>query len=657
MWRVLSGWVVGLIVWGWGVGLAAAAGEPASQQDYDRKYGDELRVLDGSAVPLFEQANRARNTDDHATAERLYGEVFQRVPSFFHAERRRCHELLELERREEALALCRDAAERAPIAPNLEALAATLLHKQQGQSARSADLEEASTLLERAEELDPSDVTTAMLKCQLAIARDSNADLQRCLERVEALAPNEPSTAWLAWVAAMSRGDFDAAETQISRARKNHAPAAMIAEMERGTADGRPWTSTLFRWTWRVLAVWAALSAVLVLFGMVLSHLTLRTAEAWNAESAQRTATLRRIYRAVLFIASGLYYVSLPLVLLIAFGAAAGLIYGMFVIGWVPVKLALVVVLMVFATGAAIVRSVLFRPSDEEPGVRVALDAESKLRATLDEVAAHIGTRPVDTVYMTPDTNLAVFERKGGERCLLIGAGVLERMPLDAFKAILAHEYGHFSNRDTAGGGFALSVRRSLLKLIIDIARSGNAVPWNPTWWFATGFHKLFLRISQGASRLQEILADRRAAEVYGGAAFAAGLRHVVACSLTFDEHVNGTINRALEAKEPLRGLWSPPFAASPATEQADADAAQTLAEQLAEALARAPSPYDSHPAPNDRIRWIEHVTGKAPLSVDPAQTAWSLFSDRSKHEHEMTRFVYARLEEQGVHLPALPKA
>ena len=655
MWRVLLVWVVGLAVWGFGAGVAAA-GE-LSQSDYDHKYAEELRVLDSSAVPLLEQANRARDANDHATAERLYAEVFQRAPSFFHAERRRCRELGELGRREEALTLCRDAAEHAPTATNLSALAMTLLQKRRGESPLSAELDEAGSLLERAEQLDSNDFPTAMVRCQLAIERRSDADLQRCLPRVEALGPNEPSTAWLAWLGALSKGDFGEAEDQIERARKSHAPAAMVAEMERATSDSRPWTSTLFHWTWRVLAVWAVLSASLVLLGMLLSHLTLRTAESWSAESAQRTATLRRIYSVVLFLASGLYYVSLPLVLLSALGAAAALIYGMFVIGWVPIKLALVIVLMVFATGAAIVRSVLFRPSDEDPGVRVELDGEHQLRATLDEVAAHVGTRPVDTVYMTPDTNLAVFERKGGERCLLIGAGVLERMPLDAFKAILAHEYGHFSNRDTAGGGFALGVRRSLLHLLIGIARSGNAVPWNPAWWFATGFYRLFLRISQGASRLQEILADRRAAEVYGGAAFATGLKHVVACSLTFEDHVNGAIHRAIEAKEPLRGLWSPPeTAAAGADENAAAAAAKTAAEHLAEALARTPSPYDSHPAPNDRIRWIERVTGKAQLSVDPTHTAWSLFSDRGKHEREMTLFVQARLAEQGVRLPALPK-
>jgi len=657
MCRVSPRWLIGVLVWGISVGAAAADAPATTQEAYDRKYTEELRELDSSAVPLFEQANRARTANDHATAERLFAEVFQRAPSFYHAERRRCHELGQLNRRVEALALCRDAVEHAPTVTNLSGLATELLQKSNAESPLSAELDEASGLLDRAEALDPRDLMTTVTRCRIELARRNVANFQACVVQLEAIAPNEASTAWFAWLAALSNGDLDGAEAQLERAKRYHAPAEMIAAMADGISENRPWTSALFHWTWRVLAGWAALSALLVLVGMALSFLTLRTAESWNADSARRTATLRRIYRAVLFVASGLYYVSLPLVLLSALGAAAGLIYGMFVIGWVPIKLAIIVVLMVFATGTAIVRSVLFRPSNEDPGVRVDLSAEGELRATLHEVAEHIGTRPVDTVYMTPDTNLAVFERKGGERCLLIGAGVLERMPLDAFKAILAHEYGHFSNRDTAGGEFALGVRRSLLNLIIGLARSGHATPWNPARWFANGFYRVFLRISQGASRLQEILADRRAAEVYGGAAFSTGLKHVVACSLTFDDHVNGAITRAVAAKEPLQGLWSPPEAVTPeAGETLDAPARNST-EQLAEALARTPSPYDSHPAPNDRIRWLEGVTGRLPPALDPTQTAWSLFSERSKHEHELTLFVYERLAEQGVHLPAPPKS
>ena len=77
------------------------------------------------------------------------------------------------------------------------------------------------------------------------------------------------------------------------------------------------------------------------------------------------------------------------------------------------------------------------------------------------------------------------------------------------FKAILAHEYGHFSNRDTAGGDLARWVRASIYRMAYNLAVSGQARWYNPAWLFINGFHRGFLRITQGASRLQEILADR----------------------------------------------------------------------------------------------------------------------------------------------------
>ena len=94
---------------------------------------------------------------------------------------------------------------------------------------------------------------------------------------------------------------------------------------------------------------------------------------------------------------------------------------------------------------------------------------------------------------------------------------------------VLAHEYGHLSNRDTAGGRFALAVRRSLMIMAGHLALGRAATWYNPAWLFVKGFNRVFLLISQGATRLQEVLADRWAALSYGSRAFEEGLRHVVA--------------------------------------------------------------------------------------------------------------------------------
>jgi hypothetical protein len=275
------------------------------------------------------------------------------------------------------------------------------------------------------------------------------------------------------------------------------------------------------------------------------------------------------------------------------------------------------------------------------------------LKKVLEEVAMKIGTRPVDNVYLTPGTDVAVYERGSllreirgtRERCLILGAGVLPGFRIRAFKAVLGHEYGHFSNRDTAGGRFALAVRNSLLKTGYNLARGGAAAWYNPAWLFVNGFYRIFLRISQGASRLQEALADRWAAIAYGAASFEEGLRHVIGESVRFDAHVGATLKEVVEEKRALANLYE--FDPKGGTDP------ESIEKAIRESLEREPSAYDSHPAPAERFRWVSAIGAKgvAP-SVDDEQEVWTLFNNRPALERAMTAEVRKNVAASyGVHI------
>jgi Zn-dependent protease with chaperone function len=275
------------------------------------------------------------------------------------------------------------------------------------------------------------------------------------------------------------------------------------------------------------------------------------------------------------------------------------------------------------------------------------LDREPAVREVLVDVASRVGTRPADAVFMTPGTEVAVLERGGfwrqltgrAERCLILGTGTLDGLNLRPFQAVLAHEYGHFSNRDTAGGGFALSVRRSVLSLATNLARSGAAGWYNPAWLFVNGFHRIFLRISQGASRLQECLADRWAAILYGQQAFEQGLRHVIDPSVRFDAHVNATLKEVIEARRPLANLYSYETVAKVDSE--------SLEGAGRDAIQRKPSPYDSHPCPEDRFRWVRALRVSKEATPADETPVWSLFSDRAAIEERMTGIIRAAVAHQ----------
>ncbi len=392
-----------------------------------------------------------------------------------------------------------------------------------------------------------------------------------------------------------------------------------------------------------LLCGWVAGLVALLVLGSLLSGAVLRTAgELARSRSASPSggAALRRAYAAVLWLCCAYYYASLPLLALLTPALGGGILYFFLAIGRIPIKLALIVVVLTLATLWSILKSLFVRGADQDPGARLDLGAHPRLRALLDDVAARVGTRAVDGVYLTPGTDVAVMERGGlsrqlcgaTERCLVLGVGVLDGFRIGALKAVLAHEFGHFSNRDTAGGGFALAVRRSLYKMAQGLAESGAAAWYNPVWLFLNAFHRVFMRVSQGASRLQEILADRWAAMTYGSKAFEEGLRHVIERSVRFNAGASRAV-AAMAQCHAVANLYAPPEepqAPDPEVEQA-----------IKTALTRKPSPYDSHPSPSERTRWVRALNAPGTVSsVEDARPAWTLFADPVAIQTEMTEAV-----------------
>lgn len=404
-----------------------------------------------------------------------------------------------------------------------------------------------------------------------------------------------------------------------------------------------------------IVSVWLGSLLLLLASGWTLSRAALRAAERIpsqpTGEAQGLDARLRRLYKGVLWLSCAYYWISIPLVALAVIGVAGGLLYAIFAIGHIPLKLVVIIVVLAGVSLISIVKSLFARNRDEDPGLRMDLAEEPRLAALLREVADRIGTRPVDNVYLTPGTDLAVMERGGmrqqlggtPERCLILGVAVLEGMMLGPFRAILAHEYGHFSNRDTAGGGLALAVRRSLLNMAHHLAVGGAAEWYNPAWLFVNGFYRVFLRISQGASRLQEVLADRWAAFTYGGRSFERGLRHVIERSIHFNAFATAALNEVIRKKEPLPNLY--------AYRPSKLDTA-SIDYQIEEALQAEASPYDSHPCPADRIRWVQAIGSGQASSADDESLTWSLFRDREEIERRLTGQVRQNMSGQGILIP-----
>lgn len=637
--------------------LSGAASAGLDREAFEDQVVAELAAIAPDAVPILERAEEARLAGDDANARERYVQVLEAAPGFVHAQRRLCGIEAALGNRSRALELCEAALSQAETPENLSALSSVLVGGDTRPS--SAELSRAAQMAERATNLDPDAEHAWVVRCIVALHHENGAQLGAYSAQLIRIAPDSPGGHYFASMGAGIRGEWGAARNHLEQARAHGLDDEAYRPLDQAISEHEPLWPIIAKLCLLAIAVWLGAMVLLLAVGAVLSRLTMKSADEMTAVDAgaavpASSANLRRIYKGVLRLSCVFYYLSLPALALLVVATGGGIILAFWASGTIPIKLVLIIGVLVVVTVGAIFKGIFARGRDQDPGEKLDLGEHPKLREVLDEVAARIETRPVDSVYMTPGTDIAVFERGAlmkqmrgqSERCLILGVGVIDGMPLPAFKAILAHEYGHFSNRDTADGGFALAVRRSLITMGISLAEGGSAAWYNPAWLFFRGFYAVFQRISQGASRLQEIMADRWAVLSYGARNFETGLRHAISRTVVFDSHVDRTVNEVVDQRRPLPNLYSyqPAAGAEPTS----------LADEVEAAIAREPSHYDSHPCPADRFRWA-HAMGAAEPAADSDADVWSLFADRERLEREMTAKVRWNIEANyGVEIPSV---
>ena len=607
----------------------------------------KLAAIDPAAVATFRAATAAYDAGRLDDAEAGFRRVLDKAPDHPTSLRRLAGVLSLRKQPDAALAFARRALE-VDRGPESKLALAMILSESGDVSVKP----QSRALADEAYREKPNE-RGALLRSQFALEDGDVLALGTAVEDLRRLAPDAGTTHYFDAFVHLVRNQPEEANRLFDRAVAAGFPAAVVAEVREKSGLGRH----LRLWLYVKLAglgfvAWLAGLLILYLLGRWLSARTLAAIDGAAGDADQlkrRTRGLRGVYARTIAVAAAYYYLSIPFVIALVLVGAGGVVFGFLLIGWLPIYLLVMVVLGALFSVWAVLRSLLAaRAPQEDPGRKLTEAEAPTLWATLREVAVRVGTRPVDAVFLTPGTDLAVTETgplrarlaDRGRRSLILGVGGLSGFSLPAFRAVLAHEYGHFSNRDTAGGGMAMAVLGALVRTITALAQRGGLLIFNPAWHFLRVFCALFMRITLGASRLQEVLADHFAAVAYGPRAFAAGLTHVVKRSVEFDRATNYLMERAEQQRKPVASLYTLP---------ADAELpAEEGTRAVSEALAAKGSPYDSHPPPNQRLAWIARLPDPSP-EAEAQPDAWSLFASRAELEAEMTRLLNDRLETAGV--------
>ena len=605
----------------------------------------ELQAINPALVEPFRNARVAMDKGDYATTVQQLGLVRAGAPEFAPALRRLGAALAQQGQKVEGIALIEHAMTFDKSGASHVTLASTLAYPAKGQ-ASAADRQRAlAALRQTAGTSMATEADVLVMTAQLTLQLDRREEARVAVAELAARQPDLMQTHYFVAIDAAMNEQWGKAAREIRRAENlGLSHEAAQAFLDSGV-QSRATAWQLAGITGWVVLAWAAGLIVLFTLGVGLSKATLRQVEAADptvavTESEQR---LRRTYRSVLNVAGAYYYVSLPVVLLLVIGVAAAVVIGCLMMGYVPIKLVALVVIGAIATVWSMGRSLLLRVKPQDPGrVLVRAEAEALWRLT-EEVARDLGTRPIDEIRLTAGTDLCVYERgtwrekldNRAKRVLVLGVAVLNGFKLDDFRSVLAHEYGHFANRDTAGGDIAMRVQNDMIKFYYAMVHAGQASWLNVAFHFLRLYHFLFRRISHGATRLQEVLADRVAAQTYGAPAFEGGLRHVIRQSIEFGPKVQREVDAAVSAKRPLQNFY----------DAAPTDPAAHEAE-FERALNRPTTEDDTHPGPRDRFRLVGRVP--RPARLPSAGLVWDLFKDREAILREMTTLVEKELIRGG---------
>jgi len=212
-------------------------------------------------------------------------------------------------------------------------------------------------------------------------------------------------------------------------------------------------------------------------------------------------------------------------------------------IGFIPVYVVLLTgigaLIGLYAVANGLYRSV-FRPPGMAPALILDMAREPALSAFVDELCEKMGAiRPdyvllhlLPTFFVAKD-KINTFNGQATGRILAIGAPVMGDLTYDEFRAVLAHEFAHFTGRDTLYSTivspvyFSTAAACGQMRAVFSGKGLGAVVmsiPMIIPYFLLSAYLNLFRLIDSAFSRSRETRADIVAASIAGKQPFSTAL-------------------------------------------------------------------------------------------------------------------------------------
>ena len=180
----------------------------------------------------------------------------------------------------------------------------------------------------------------------------------------------------------------------------------------------------------------------------------------------------------------------------------------------------------------------------DESGTIVITESEQpQLFSFIRQLTTDTQTHFPKKIILSPEVNASVFYNDSFwsmifpvRKNLNIGLGLVNSLTLSEFKAVMAHEFGHFSQRSMKLGSFVYNVNKAVYNMLYENKEYGNFLQkWGSLHWAISifvwvtiqiikgiqqilqGMYSLINKNYMGLSREMEFHADAVAASVSGG--------------------------------------------------------------------------------------------------------------------------------------------
>jgi heat shock protein HtpX len=285
------------------------------------------------------------------------------------------------------------------------------------------------------------------------------------------------------------------------------------------------------------------------------------------------------------------------------------------------------------ATAVAILVAIFPRPDKfVPPGPRVDESSHQRLFAAIREVASVLKQEMPSDVYLVNDVNAWVTHRGGimgfgSHRVIGLGLPLLQGFTVGEFKAVLAHEFGHYAAGDVSLGPWIYKTRAAIGRAVATLEDSILAGLF--VW-----YSKIFLRLTHAISRRQEFIADALAARTVHPDIMASALRRTPALTVAFHSFWQYEMAPALNA-----GCVPPIMAGFEA--YLASDAVSSAVHQLVGRVEseQEPDPYDTHPLLIERLSALSGMA-RPGAEPEPGPPAATLLPDIEADARDLLEFI-----------------